>query len=222
MNERDADEELWRCYNTLLLSPDRSRVSKLITRYQLFAMSRDVPGHIIECGVYKGVGLLYWAKLLEISAANSRKRVIGFDAFGPFREVGLREQEYEVATRHDAMAGSMNTMERVAAAVAAAGFSQRVELVAGDVVQTAPAFADRNYGLRISLLNLDLDTYEGTTAALRAFWPLMSRGGVVIFDEYGLAGMGESQAVDEFFADLEVRPRTLPEFETPTAFLIKP
>lgn len=41
-------------------------------------------------------------------------------------------------------------------------------------------------------------------------------------DEYALLGMGESQAVDEFFKDMHVWPVAVPYSETRTAYLIKP
>jgi hypothetical protein len=45
---------------------------------------------------------------------------------------------------------------------------------------------------------------------------------MVVFDEYGIAGMGESDAADEFFQKFGLRPSAVPFAETPTAFLVKP
>jgi hypothetical protein len=216
-----SQDELWRCYNLLLLSPDLSRIRKLLVRYRLFQMSLDVPGDIVECGVFKGVGLMYWAKLLEIFAPNSRKQIIGFDVFGSFKQVSLREEEEEIASQHDQIAED-TSKAAIAAIVEAAGLAHRIELIEGDIAQTASAYVAEHYGRRISLLHLDLDTYAGTKAALTAFWPVVSRGGVFVFDNYALAGMGESQGVDEFFRDIDVRPLAVQYSETPTAYLIKP
>jgi len=187
----------------------------------MFEMALNVPGEIVEGGVFKGAGLMYWAKLVEIFAAGSRKRVIGFDVFAPFRQVPLQAEEKDVASRHDKIAEGISKAD-IAAIVEEARLAHRVELVEGDISQTAAAYVAQHYGFRISLLHLDLDTYAGTKAALIAFWPVVSRGGVVVLDEYGIPGMGESQAVDEFFADKEVRPMVVPYAETPTAYLIKP
>ena len=74
---------------------------------------------------------------------------------------------------------------------------------------------------RIALLYLDLDNYEGTLACLRNLYPLVSPGGVVAFDEYALAGYGESDAVDEFFRGQKIRLRSFPWAKTPMAFLVK-
>jgi len=37
---------------------DNSRIAKIISHYELFKMSINVPGEIIECGVLKEVHLL--------------------------------------------------------------------------------------------------------------------------------------------------------------------
>jgi len=50
---------------------------------------------------------------------------------------------------------------------------------------------------------------------------LVSPCGVVAFDEYALAGYGESDAVDEFFRGQKIRLRSFPWAKTPMAFLVK-
>jgi len=73
-----------------------------------------------------------------------------------------------------------------------------------------------NYGFGIFLLHLNQDTDGRTKTTFEAFWPVMSRG--IVFDEYGLTGMGESQTVDEYLTDMDVAdelyfiqtPRLLP------------
>jgi hypothetical protein len=54
-------------------------------------------------------------------------------------------------------------------------------------------------------------------------WPRLSRGGIVLFDEYAVRNWGESDAADEFLATLSHPPclRTLEHTPTPTAYLVK-
>ena len=78
------EENIWKWYNSMLLSQDIDRIRKLLVRYELFKKSLNVPGDIIECGVFKGVGLMYWLKLLKIYAPGEKKKVIGFDTFSKF------------------------------------------------------------------------------------------------------------------------------------------
>ena len=51
MNE---EEKLWDSYNDLMMSADVERLRKVLAREELFRMTLDVPGDIVECGVFKG------------------------------------------------------------------------------------------------------------------------------------------------------------------------
>ena len=94
------------------------------------------------------------------------------------------------------------------------------ELIPGDIAKTAPTFNEKRPGFKISLLYLDLDIEEPTYAALEAFWDRVSRGGIVVFDEYAYHQWSESKAVDRFFADKKVEIKIL-DFMCPTAYIIK-
>ena len=52
---------------------------------------------------------------------------------------------------------------------------------------------------RIALLRLDTDFYESTKAEMEILYPRLSRGGVLIVDDYG-EWAGARKAVDEYFA----------------------
>ena len=216
-----TEQEIWNHYNSLLLSPDVERIRKLLVRYELFKMSLDVPGDIVECGVFKGVGLMYWLKLLRIFAPAAHKRVIGIDTFSSFPG-SLLPYEERAAQAYLGEAGSEGVeASAILEMVRATGFERQVELVMGDVQETAKQYVADNPGFRISLIHLDLDTYAGTKAALENLYPLVSRGGVIVLDEYGVRGWGESDAVEEFFSGVDVDIRSVPFSHKPTAYIIK-
>ena len=66
------------------------------------------------------------------------------------------------------------------------GWKKRIELIKGDVEKTIPEFVNKNPGLRISLLHFDIDMYSPTMTGLKYLLPLVVKGGVVLFDEYGV------------------------------------
>ena len=66
-----------------------------------------------------------------------------------------------------------------------------------------------------------MDTYEGTKHALENFFPLVSEGGILIFDEYGARGWGESEAVDEYFSKTKYKIQKTSNVRKPTAYLVK-
>jgi hypothetical protein len=220
--EQESAQRLWDAYNELLLSPDLDRVRKMLVRYDLFRRTLDVPGDIVECGVFKGVSLMYWLKLLQIYAPTSRKRVVGFDTFMPFAG---EMRDYEVQNAQ-ALLDEANfkgtTPERIARYAREIGLEDKVELVAGDIADTANEYVKDNGGFRISLLHLDVDTYAATTAALSAFYDCITPGGLVICDEYAYRGWGESDAVDEFLSGRSVPVKVVPFADTPTAYFVKP
>ena len=71
------------------------------------------------------------------------------------------------------------------------------------------------------LLVLDVDNYEGTLACLKNLYPFVTKGGVIVFDEYALKQYGESDAVDEYFKNHKIKIRSLPWTSTPSAYIIK-
>ncbi len=215
-----TDDAIWDAYNLLLLGPDIERLRKMLVRYDLFRMTLDVPGDIVECGVFKGSGLLYWLKLLTIYAQGSAKRVVGFDLFSGFPEPELNNSTVQEFIQETQFEGT--SLEGLYNQIRQAGIDQsRCELVEGDVRATVSDYNERNPGFRISLLHLDLDLAEGTQAALEAFWPRVVAGGIVVFDEYAISRWTESSAVDRFFAGKSIKLKTLPWARTPTAYLIK-
>ena len=68
-------------YNQFLEDGELDRFTKILARYDLFKMISELPGDIVECGVFKGQGVLFWARLIQIFNPLSTRKVIGFDTF---------------------------------------------------------------------------------------------------------------------------------------------
>ena len=218
MNHKD--EKIFEYYNGLLLSPDTSRIRKLIVRYELFKKSLNVPGYIVECGVFKGTGIAYWLKLLDIFAHGSGKKVIGFDLFEA-NEL-LYSQDQDRTGFVEEWEKGMHQYNLVNDSFKTIWPEGQYELVKGKIEETSQDYVKQNKGFRISLLHLDLDVYEGTLAALKCFYPLVTRGGIIVIDEYAIPGWGESDAIDEFLATKkDIQIKTLPFSNGPTAYMIK-
>lgn len=66
---------------------------RMLAQYELFQMSREVPGSIVECGVFQGAGLLFYAKLVEIFCSGDYwKKVYGFDTFDGFVHIDEKDK----------------------------------------------------------------------------------------------------------------------------------
>jgi hypothetical protein len=207
----------------------RMHFMKSFAHYEVFKLIADLPGDIVECGVYKGASLLSFARFVETFASGDRTRkVLGFDHFqGLAARTEIDGFDPAVGNTAEGWNPSdfRETLFALVDAFNADSFvpkKARVELVDGDVCETAQAYCDANPGLRISLLHLDMDLYEPTLAALRAFWPRIVTGGVVLLDEYGItAWPGESKALEEFFGGKPPRIRKFGWASAPGGYLVK-
>lgn len=209
----------------------RQNLKRFLAHAELFKLTLDVPGDIAEVGVFRGLGLMTWANLLESYAVGDRTKIVyGFDNWEGF--AALAEQDGQPVDEVQKTAGGFSPARYKAELEAAIRifdhdrfipWKARIKLIEGQIEETAPRFAADNPGVRFSLVHLDCDLYHPTRAALHALWPRLSRGGIMLFDEYGIKDWpGETAAVDEYFADKpDVRIRTLPWTNAPAGYVVK-
>lgn len=208
----------------------RVNLAKFLAHVDIFKMTLGLPGAIVECGVFKGVSLLSFAKMVEVYCpGDTLKRIIGFDTFQGFP--GLADQDGPPNERRGKLAGGWNSSDffpvlkelvDIAQADSMIPRFKRIELVQGDVSKTVPEYVEKNPGLRISLLHLDLDLYEPTLAALEHLYPLVVPGGVVLLDEYAMEAFpGESAAFDEYFKGKRPVLKKFPFISTPGGYFVK-
>jgi len=188
----------------------RFNLARFLAHYEIFKKIVNVPGVVIDLGVFRGSSAFTWAKLCEIYCPTDiRKTVIGFDSFAGFPDISIEdgpENPIEDVVPGGYFGGASIEADLTLAQEAMnydrhLRHKNRIEFIKGDVCETIPKFTtDKGDGLRIALLNLDLDLYEPTRVALEHFVPKMSRGGIIIVDEYAVDTWGgETKAVDEYF-----------------------
>lgn len=208
----------------------RVNIIQYLACYELFSLSKEVPGSIVECGVFQGKSLFSFATFLEIfSPTDTLKKVLGFDNFSGFKS--FHEKDGPVDGARSKKIGGWSPQEFKEAfdeILALRKHDQvmthhdRVEIIDGDVCKTVPEYVAKNPGLRISLLNLDVDLYEPTIVALEHLYPLISPGGVVVLDEYALTEWaGESAAFDDYFQGKRPKIKKFPWANTPGGYFIK-
>lgn len=210
----------------------RQNLKRFLAHAELFKLTLEVPGDIAEIGVFRGLGLMTWANLLEAYAIGNRtKTVWGFDNWSGFGDFSPEDgAERPEASKTKGGFSPAAHREEVLDAIAIFDadrfipWKARVKLVDGPIEQTAKKFLVDEPGVRFSLLHFDCDLYAPTKAGLEAFWPRLSSGGICMFDEYGIPDWpGETRAVDEYFAGMQgIQLRTLPWTNAPAAYVIKP
>lgn len=225
----------WDLYNGFFLHNDIERLRKFLVREHFFKMSLELPGDIVEIGVFKGTGIAQLLKLREIFIPASNKKIIGFDLFSKSNEYkktlndnNKKLDEYynnsnikmENGIKIKEIEYFINKMKLTNTRM---GFNTEIcQLVEGDVERTIPIYLKENPGFRISYLYLDLDIDQPTYISLNLLYDRLVRGGIIVFDEYACEKWTESNAVDRFLKEHpDLKIKTLLWGRTPTAYIIK-
>ena len=195
--------------NDFYMSCDVTRMSKVIAQYELFKMTEDVPGVIMECGIFKGTSLARFAMFRELFGNAQAKKIIGFDVFGKFPETNHEDDKKVLENLFTGAAGDIGvSKEQMLQILKHKNCDNNLELVEGDICKTLPEYIEKNPQLKISLLNLDTDVYEPAVTILECCWDRIEKGGVLIVDDYGVFP-GETKAVTEF---LNTRSESVKKF----------
>jgi len=201
-----------------LYAPCAGRTMTSIERmYALYKAMRylidaRVPGDLVECGVWRGGSvMLMAATLLRFGTSN---RVIWlydtFDGMTPPSVEDVQEMSgrpaSEILAEHERSLDDpfwgVAPRAHVEDNLRRTGYPmERLRLVEGNVLTTIPEEAPE----RIALLRLDTDWYRSTSHELHHLYPRLTRGGVLLVDDYGY-WRGARKATDEYLATLPTPP----------------
>ncbi|MEO6693755.1 MAG: TylF/MycF/NovP-related O-methyltransferase [Ignavibacteria bacterium] len=206
--------------NEFYLSCDMTRIGKMLAHYKLYRMTKNIPGAIVECGVFKGASLVRFAMFRNLFENGFSKKIIGFDSFGAFPETNF-DADKKLRAHIVNEAGEQSiSKDQLMEVLKNKNCDQYVELIEGDITKTIPDYIDQNPQLKISLLNLDTDIYEPSVTILEKLFPRMEKGGVLILDDYGVFP-GETKAVDDYFKDQNIKIKKFPFSNTPCYYIKK-
>ena len=221
----------WDIYNSFFLMSDIDRLRKFLVRSHLFQLSLNVPGDIVELGVFKGIGIAQLLKLREIYTPGSDKKIIGFDLFSDTKSITLNKQDQELNQYYKESGASMTDgISKTAIDYFISQFPNHqgsnrspYELIEGDVSKTLPDYLEENPGFRASFVHLDLDLAKPTYDSLACLYPRIVRGGIIVLDDYASDKWTESNGVDQFLQNhKELELKALSWAKTPSAYIVKP
>lgn len=153
--------------------------------FQIERLKRDkIPGDFAEAGVYKGES----ARLIHHMDPGRVFHL--FDTFTGFAERDLLNETGEAAeytTKNFADTDVTTVLKKI-------GGNDNIILHPGYFPDSVNGLANETF----ALVNLDLDLYVPTKAALEFFYPRLSHGGVIIIHDYNPKWEGICKAVDEF------------------------
>lgn len=205
--------------NNFYLTADPGRLAKMLAHYELYRQVTELPGAIVECGVFKGASFMRFAAFRRLFETEAARRLIGFDIFGAFPATAY-EADKNKLKEFWAQAGRDSISEEgLIDAMTRHGLNRNVELVAGDILETVPAYIAAHPELKIALLNLDTDVYEPAKCIMEQLYDRVVPGGIIVLDDYAVWS-GETHAVDEYLDGSEVIIHKMPYSATP-CYIIK-
>jgi O-methyltransferase len=190
-----------------MTSPEKLNALVYAVRY---VVRHQIPGDIVECGVWRGGSMLAIAKTLLENGDTGRDLHL-YDTFEGMSEPTEHDKRHDGKPAADMLAASDKSagvwayasFEDVQATMAESAYpAERIHYYKGKVEDTIPGDIPE----QISILRLDTDWYESTRHELEHLWPRLVPGGVLLLDDYGWWD-GAKRAVDEWLE--EVNPRLL-------------
>jgi O-methyltransferase len=175
-----------------------------------YCVAREIVGAFAECGVWRGGSVLTMILTLQ-DLGSADRDIYLYDTFEgmteptaldlspvdpPALETWREAEEANQRPWPGHFGPDAFNEDQVRATLLATGYpEERLHFVRGPVEETIPdAVPDR-----LALLRLDTDWYESTRHELQHLFPLLTRGGVLIVDDYG-HWEGARRAVDEYFS----------------------
>ena len=212
-----------------------ANIANVLYWREFFEFVRSVPGDYVECGVGRGRSLLIVAALSVLlePAVSGRRKLWAYDSFQ-----GFPEPTPEDRSHRNPKAGEWATSpsckyryspEFIRRVLAEARIPLAPESATGLALTLREGFFRDSLPSHprqpIALLHLDGDLYQSYMDSLTILFPLVSPGGIVVFDDFTLAETaaekfpGARRAVREFLgpacADLRVSPRGTPYYVKP-------
>jgi hypothetical protein len=203
----DLEQEFWRFYYAC--KPyTMSRVQRMYALYQSvnYIIKNKIPGDFVECGVWKGGNPMMIAQLLQASHTTDRK-IFLYDTFEGMSEPTAADKNYKGKDAQEMLDATdraksdsvwcYSPLEEVQENMKQTGYpNDRIVFVKGKVEETLPGVVPA----KIALLRLDTDWYESTYHELTHLFPLLSKNGVLIIDDYGY-WEGCRKATDQFLKE---------------------
>jgi O-methyltransferase len=168
-------------------------------------LARNIPGDLIETGVWRGGAIIFMRAVLKAYDVTDRC-VWGADSFQGLPEPDPARYPADEGDNTHSFQELAISLDKVRANFEKYGLlDEQVRFLPGwfrDTLPTAPMD-------RLSLVRLDGDMYESTYVALESLYPKLSPGGYLIVDDYG-ACAGCQKAVGDFRETHKITEEVIP------------
>ena len=153
---------------------------EMIEQAVLDIEQRNVPGDLIEAGIWRGGAIIFMRALLNAYGIGERQ-IIAADSFeGIPQNTAFRHDP--VDAWQDRWSASLNevkgNIERLGL------LDDRIEFLPGFFADSLGAMAHRKF----ALIRLDSDSHDSVMTSLEHLYPRLSPGGIIIIDDWHLIG----------------------------------
>jgi O-methyltransferase len=202
-NERNLINE---CSKLEFCTTPKYNLWNTLSLFKKVTKNRSIKHNFVECGVWKGIYLVFLQKLIETYNMENFK-IYGFDTFE-----GMSLPTKEDKTKHGTSMLDRYNLSKIDDKTSNWNFTEidkvkdnyyqntkknnNLILVKGKVEDTL--IDKQNIPDEISILKLDTCLYTGTKIELDILFPKVKKYGIVIIDNY-FNYKGVKQATDEFF-----------------------
>jgi hypothetical protein len=182
-------------------SPERMFALLNAVRY---IVANDIPGDIVECGVWRGGSMMLVAKaLLQLNQAHRHLHL--YDTYAGMTAPTDKESPQDMfqasKKEGEVVHWVYASLEEVQENMRSTGYPMdKIHFVKGPVETTIPAHIPE----RISLLRLDTDFYDSSKHEMTHLFPRLVSSGVIILDDFG-HWEGQRIAVEEYIAENKIK-----------------
>lgn len=168
--------------------------------------TEDVPGDLIETGVWRGGACIFMRANLKAWGDTTRK-VWAADSFEGLPRPNAATYEADAGDKLHQFSGLAVGVQQVRHNFERYGLlDDQVEFLVGwfkDTLPTAPIE-------QLALARLDGDMYESTIQAIEALYPKLSDGGFLIIDDYGSHASQAGKAIHDYRAQHGIDDEIVP------------
>lgn len=206
--------------NGFYLTSQPYRIGNILAHYELYKKITELPGDVIELGVFKGGSLIQLCTFRELLENENSRKIVGFDVFGDFPGTEKIESDTAfVKNWNESFNGEFLEKEDIELSLSHKKF-ENVELVKGNILETVDEYLKKYPHTRIALLHIDTDVYEPAMYGLEKLFDRVVKGGVVVLDDYATIE-GETVAVDEFFKERDYKIKKFSFSHAKPSYIIK-
>lgn len=190
--------------------------TRFIDGFARWVNENNIKGSVAECGVNKGDSARF------INRAFKDRQLFLFDTFDGFTDEDLcAEDELNNPLWRRERFDSCSSREiyrniSIEYILSRMPYRDRVIVKKGYFPATYENISDR-----FCFVNLDMDLYKPTLAALRVFWDLMEKGGAILLHDYYEKDLGVKAAVTAFECEIGYQLTKMPIGDDCSIVIIK-